>query len=117
MTRLLLLAQQQPADAWVSWMPIIAIVFLGYFMLFRPMRRQQQEMRAMLASLKRNDEVIAAGGIIGTVVNIREKAVGNEDEITLKIDDKTRIRVLRSSIMRILKGDEAGATQKETGSG
>ena len=55
-----------------------------------------------MAGMKKNDEVVTASGIIGIVAIIKE----NEDEVTLKIDDNARIRVLKSSIVRIKKKEE-----------
>jgi preprotein translocase subunit YajC len=116
MAAYLLMAQQGvPFFQDPMFMGLILCVMLFYFMILRPSRRQQQELRSMLASLKKNDEVLAAGGIIGTVVNIKEKAIGNEDEVTLKVDDRVRLRVLRSSIVRILsKAGEPSEQLKET---
>ena len=54
--------------------------------------------------MKKNDEVVTHSGIIGIVANIKEGG----DEVTLKIDDNARIRVLKSSIAKIInKKDEA----------
>jgi preprotein translocase subunit YajC len=106
LTATLLLAAEggDPLGGLGAFLPIILIVLLGYFMIFRPMRRQEAERRAMVNSLKKNDEVVAVGGILGTVVNIKEKVPGTpsgEDEVTVKIDDKVRIRVLRGAISRV----------------
>jgi preprotein translocase subunit YajC len=106
-----LLAQDQPGGYWqliLMWAPLI---FLGWFLLIRPAQRQERERRQMLALLKKNDRVIAAGGILGTVTNIKENREGAnptmEDEVTIRVDDNVRLRVLRSSIHRILSSDES----------
>src|SRR5437773_12467754 len=83
---------------------VLAIMILFFFLIILPaQRRQRREQEAIMSSLKKNDEVVTASGIIGIVANIKE----GEDEVTLKIDDNARIRVLRSSIARIKKKDEA----------
>lgn len=81
-------------------LPWIMIGVLFYLMLLRPERRKRAEMDRMLRSLKKNDRVITVGGIFGTVVQASQDA----DEVTLRIDESnnTRIRVLRSSISRVL---------------
>lgn len=93
---------------WSMFLPWILIFVLGYMLLIRPAMRQERERKAMIAALKENDRVIAAGGIIGKVARIKE----NEDEVTLKVDDG-RIRVLRSSIVKVLGAEEPAEKGKE----
>ncbi len=73
-------------------MPIILIFVVFYFLLIRPQKKTQNEHKKMIASLKKNDEVITAGGIHGTVVNVKEHTV------TLKVDDNVKIEVQKSGI-------------------
>lgn len=83
-------------------LPILFMLF--YFVVILPQqRRQRKEQDALMSGMKKNDEVVTAAGIIGIVANIKE----GEDEVTLKIDDNTRMRVLKSSIVRIKKKEEA----------
>ena len=79
-------------------LPWLAIGVLFYMMLLRPERRKRAELEVMLSNLKKNDRIVTAGGIHGTVVN----AATGSAEVTLRIDDNnnTRIRVTRSSIAR-----------------
>jgi preprotein translocase subunit YajC len=65
-----------------------------YLLLFRGPRKKQQQHRQMVQSLQKNDRVRTIGGIIGTVVDIKD------DEVTLKIDESTntKIKVLSSAI-------------------
>jgi preprotein translocase subunit YajC len=102
------IAQQQPpagdaADGIRSFLPVLPWIMIGilfYLMLVRPERRKRAELDNMLKSLKKNDRVVTVGGIFGTVVQASQDA----DEVTLRIDESnnTRIRVLRSSISRVL---------------
>jgi preprotein translocase subunit YajC len=87
--------------------PLIIIFVLFYFMMIRPERRRRAEMSQMLGNLKKNDRVVTAGGIVGTVVNVQK----GSDEITIKVDESTntKLRMLRSSIARVLGDDEADA--------
>ena len=86
--------------------PFLIIGILGWFLMIRPMKRQEHERQTLLAALKKNDKVVTSGGIIGIVALIKEK----EDEVTLKVDESSnvRLRVTKGSIVRILGGDEAG---------
>jgi preprotein translocase subunit YajC len=87
-------------------MPIMAVMVIFFFLVILPaQRRQKREQENLMANLKKNDEVETTSGIIGIVVNIKEG--GNE--VTLKVDDNARIRVLRTSIARIRKKDEPTA--------
>jgi preprotein translocase subunit YajC len=88
--------------------PILVVMVLFFFLIILPaQRRQRKEQENLMSSLKKNDEVVTAGGIIGVIANLKE----GEDEVTLKIDDNARIRVLRSSIVRLhkKKADEPAA--------
>ena len=119
-SNLLLFAQQQSSDTAApqgnllfSLFPLLIIVGLFWFLMVRPMKRQEQERQALLSTLKKNDRVVTSGGIIGIVASIKEK----EDEVTLKVDESSnvRLRVTKSSIARILGGEEAGKDHKDGG--
>ena len=78
--------------------PMIIIFGLFFFLIILPAQRREKKQREEMATkLKKNDEVVTNGGIIGVVHSIKEGA----DEVVLK-SDETRIRVLKSSIARIL---------------
>lgn len=85
-----------------------SLIFIGlmfavmYFLLFRGPRRKQQKHKQMVQSLQKNDRIRTIGGIIGTVVDIKE------DEVTLKIDESnnTKIKVASSAIGRNLSKDK-----------
>ena len=77
----------------LNLMPIILIFVVFYFLLIRPQKKQQDEHKKMVAGLKKNDEVITAGGIHGTIVNVKDNT------ITLKVDDNVKVEVQKSSVM------------------
>ncbi|MFH1837601.1 MAG: preprotein translocase subunit YajC [Candidatus Omnitrophota bacterium] len=81
----------------MGFMPIILIFVIFYFLLIRPQKKQQKEHGEMLNALKKNDEVVTSGGIYGTIVNIQD------DVITLRVDDNTRVKVQKSSISKLKK--------------
>lgn len=80
------------------WIPMLIIGILWYLILLRPQMNQQKERKRLLEDLKKNDKVVTIGGILGTVTNISSD--GNE--VTLRIDDNAKIRMLRSSIQSIV---------------
>jgi preprotein translocase subunit YajC len=88
-------------------LPFIMIGVLAWLMFFRPESKRRAEFQKLLEGLKKNDRVITAGGIYGTIVNVQQ----GSDDVTLRIDDSSnvRIRVLRTSITRVLTGEESAA--------
>jgi preprotein translocase subunit YajC len=92
----------QGAPSFAMWIPIV-VLGLMFMMFLRTSSKQKRELQKALAGLKKNDKVVTAAGILGVVVAVKE----NEDEVTLKVDDasNTRLRVLKSSIVRITSGD------------
>lgn len=73
---------------------MVGIAVLGYLLLVMPQRKEQQTRDNFLKSLKQNDRVVTIGGMIGTVANISQ----DRKEFTLKVDDNTRIKFVRSGI-------------------
>lgn len=84
----------------ISFMPMVLIFFIFYFLLIRPQQKKAKEQQNMINNLKKNDKVIMNSGIIGTVLNIK----GNI--IELKVDDNTKIQILKSSISQIFNQDD-----------
>jgi preprotein translocase subunit YajC len=76
----------------------VAIGFIFYFLLIRPQRKEQQRHRQMIEEVKKGDEVVTAGGIIGTVVH------SQDDRLTIKTGENTRIVVQRGRIAQVLTG-------------
>jgi preprotein translocase subunit YajC len=119
-SHLLLLAEQSgetPAtpqgSLLFSLLPLLFIGVLFWFLMVRPMKRQEQDRQALLNALKKNDKVVTSGGIIGIVAAIKDK----DDEVTLKVDESSnvRLRVTKASIVRVLGGEDANKDQKNGG--
>ena len=77
-----------------------AIGVIFYLLLIRPQRKEQQRHREMIENLKKGDEVITAGGVIGTVVHTQE------DRVTIKTGENTRLVVQRGRIAQVLLGQQ-----------
>ena len=75
---------------------MVAIGVIFYFLLIRPQRKEQQRHRTMIEQLKKGDEVVTNGGIIGTVVHTQD------DRLTIKTGENTRIVVQRGRIAQVL---------------
>lgn len=74
-------------------LPILLMVVIFYFLLIRPEKKRSKKMKEMLDNLQVADEVVTTGGIIGRVLSVKEDTVLIETG-----SDRTRLRVLRSSI-------------------
>jgi preprotein translocase subunit YajC len=91
-------------------LPLLPILFiLFYLVVLRPARRQEQERENMLKSLKKNDRILTHAGIFGTVVSVSE----TEDEMTVKVDDNVRLKMVKSMVSRNLTNEEAAKEAKE----
>jgi preprotein translocase subunit YajC len=91
----IILAQAQSQSPLVSFLPIVAMLAIFYFILFVPQRRQMKTHQALLASLQKGDQVVTAGGLIGEVMAIRD------DQVTLRTGTSTvvveKVRILRKA--------------------
>ena len=85
----------------VSFLPLILIFVVFYFLLIRPQQKKMKEHRAMLDALRRGDRVVTGGGIVGTVVK-----VGTDDEVMIEIAEGVRVRVLKPTITTVLARTE-----------
>lgn len=92
---------------------IAAIFGIFYFLLIRPQQKQKRQHEEALRSLKRGDQVVTAGGIIGEVVHVREATVAEgaqarpmEDQVTIK-SAESRFIVERGRIAKIIGGTSA----------
>ncbi|MCL5280434.1 MAG: preprotein translocase subunit YajC [Planctomycetes bacterium] len=77
----------RPGSPYGLWLMMIAIFVVMYLFLLRGPRKQQQQQRQMIQSLKKNDRVRTIGGIYGTVMDVKG------DEVVLKIDEATNTKV------------------------
>jgi preprotein translocase subunit YajC len=96
---LAMMLQQRPPGQGMTIMLIYLVSFglIAWLILIRPQRKIQQQHQQMLAALKRGDEVMTEGGIIGSVVHM------TDDRVTLKSGD-TRVIVARAKIARVVSG-------------
>ena len=84
-----------------QFIPLILIFVIFYFFLIRPQQKRVKDHKTMVESLKRGDEVITSGGIIGVVDRIME-----DDRIEVIIGESTKVQIIRSTITSLLKKEE-----------
>ena len=75
-----------------QFIPLILIFVIFYFFLIRPQQKKVREHKTMTQNLKRGDEVITSGGIIGTVDRVFE-----DDRIELSISDGVKVQVIKNT--------------------
>ena len=85
-----------------QFIPLILIFVIFYFFLIRPQQKRVKEHRAMVQGLKRGDEVITSGGIIGIVDKVHE-----DDKIDVTLSENVKVQVIKSTITSLLKKEEA----------
>ena len=93
-----MLGAQAQTNPILSFLPLILMFVVFYFLLIRPQQKRQKEHAEMVKNLKKGDRVVTTGGIIGTVHTLQD------DYFVLKVGDQdTKIEVLRSAIQEVRK--------------
>jgi preprotein translocase subunit YajC len=96
MLALLAAPREGGSSSMIFLMQMVAIGAIFYFLLIRPQRKEQARHRVMIEKLQKGDEVVTNGGIIGTVVHTQD------DRITVKTGENTRVVVQRGRIAQVL---------------
>ena len=84
-------------SGFAQFIPLILIFVIFYFFLIRPQQKKAKEHKAMVTALKRGDEVVTSGGIVGRV----ERILG-EDKLDLSISENVTVQVVQSTIQNVL---------------
>lgn len=79
-------------------LPFLLMFGVIYFLMIRPQQKKLREQQQMLSALKHGDEVVTSSGILGKVTGIAEKVV------TVEIADNVRVKMLKSQISQVVKG-------------
>jgi len=89
----------------VQLVPFIAIIGIFYFLIIRPQQQRMKSHRELVGSVKRNDSVVTAGGIIGKVTKVVEKE-GADAEVEIEIAPNVRVVVVRSTLSDVRRAKE-----------
>ncbi len=84
-----------------QFIPLILIFVIFYFFLIRPQQKRVKDHKAMVEALKRGDEIITSGGIIGTIERVME-----DDRIEVDIGNDVKVQIIKSTITSLLKKEE-----------
>lgn len=93
-------AASQP-PGWTAWVLPVGMLLIFFFLIIRPQMRQQKAHAERVAGLKRGDEVVTAGGLVGRIVKVDERFV------ELEIAKGVRVRAVRSTIGEVLQPGNA----------
>jgi preprotein translocase subunit YajC len=95
-----MLAQDKPqgggGSGLATFLPLIVLVGVFWFLIMRPQQRRQKEHRDLTSNIKQGDRIVAAGGIVGTVRRV------DDDTISLQVADNVVIKVDRGSVAKRL---------------
>lgn len=98
LSQTVLLAQDQAEPSGIAtFLPLIILVGVFWFLIMRPQQRRAREHRQLVSAIQQGDRVVAAGGIVGTVRRV------DEDTISLQIADGVVVKVDRGSVSKRLE--------------
>ena len=80
-------------DAIAQFVPLILILAIMYFLLIRPQQKKVKEHQAMVGAVRRGDQVVTQGGLIGKVTKVKE-----DNELEVEIADGVKVRVVQSTL-------------------
>lgn len=87
-----------------SFLPLILIFAIMYFLLIRPQQKKLKDHKAMVEALRRGDQVLTAGGIVGKVA-----AVGADGMLEIEIAQGVKVKVMRHTITQVMSKTEPAA--------
>lgn len=88
------------------FVPLILIFVVFYFLLIRPQQKKVKQHREMVAGLRRNDRIVTAGGLIGTIAKVVD-----ENELLVELAEGVRVRVVRSTVAEVLSKPQPVASE------
>ncbi len=91
--------------AFGQFLPLILIFVIMYFLIIRPQQKRAKVDQAMRESLRRGDQVVTTGGIVGKVTHVRE-----DGEMEIEIATGVKVRVIKSAVVQVLSKTEPAKT-------
>ena len=89
------------SSGFAQFIPLILIFVIFYFFLIRPQQKRVKDHKAMVEALKRGDEIITSGGIIGTIDKVMD-----DDRMEVIIADNVKVQIIKSTITSLLQKKE-----------
>lgn len=89
-------------ESLIGFVPILFIFLIMYFLMIRPQQKKVKEHRAMVEALRRGDQVVTAGGLIGKITKVNE----GEGEVEIELAQNVRVRAVKSTIAQVTSKTE-----------
>ncbi|PZX17595.1 preprotein translocase subunit YajC [Palleronia aestuarii] len=83
-------------SAFASFVPLILIFAIMYFLLIRPQQKKVKEHQKMVEAVRRGDQVVTAGGLVGKVSKVRD-----DGEVEVELGEGMRVRVIKSTLAQV----------------
>ena len=83
-------------EAFAQFIPLILIFAIMYFLLIRPQQKKVKEHQAMVAALRRGDEIVTQGGLIGKITKVKD-----DPEVEVELSQGVKVRVVRPTISQV----------------
>lgn len=90
-----------------GFIPIILIFAIMYFLMIRPQQKKMKEHKAMVAALRRGDQVVTQGGLIGKVTKVKD-----DNEIEVELAPEVKVRVVKSTVAQVISKTEPAEAAK-----
>jgi preprotein translocase subunit YajC len=92
----------------MSFLPLVFIVAIFYFLVFMPMQKQKKQQAQMLSSLQTGTDVLTTGGIVGTIVSLTDTT------LILRVKpDNIKLQVMRSAVSSLVDGTKPAIEEKK----
>lgn len=89
-------AAQPGPPAWMQFLPLVAMGVIFWFLILRPQMKRQKEHQAKVAALKRGDQVVTAGGLVGKVVRV------DDHYVDLELAPNVKVKAVKATIGEII---------------
>ncbi len=96
-------ASPQSAPAWTGWLPIVGMILIFWFLIIRPQMKQAKVHREKIAGIKKGDQVVTQGGILGKITRV------DENYADVEIAQGVKVKVVKSTIGDIVPPGGAAA--------
>jgi preprotein translocase subunit YajC len=89
-----------------QFIPLILIFAIMYFLLIRPQQKKVKEHKAMVEAVRRGDQVVTQGGVIGKVTKVKD----GENEIEVEISKGVNVRIVKTTVAQVMSKTEPAAS-------
>ena len=89
-------ASAEAPPAWIQWLPIIGMILIFWFLIIRPQMKRQKEHQQKIEALKKGDQVVTAGGLVGKVMKV------DDTYAELELAQGVRVKAVKSTIGDII---------------